>query len=77
MSAYSYSKARKQRNSLLDLAADEGEARIRRKNGQVFIVRPEYQPGSPLDVEGVDLGVSTAEIVTCIREMRERELHCS
>lgn len=73
MSVYSYSEARKDLKSLLNLAAQEGEARIRRKDGQVFTVRPEHEPGSPLDVEGVDLGITTSEIVECIREGRERK----
>jgi len=32
----------------------------------------ERETGSPLDVEGVDLGVSTPEIVDMVRESRSR-----
>lgn len=34
--------------------------------------QPEPSKGSPLDVEGVDLGLTTKEIVQIIREGRER-----
>ena len=37
-----------------------------------FVLQPESSGTSPLDVEGVDLGVSGAEIVEMIREGRER-----
>ncbi len=37
-----------------------------------FVLQLEPAGGSPLDVAGVDLGVTTDEIVTMIREGRER-----
>lgn len=72
MVVYTYSEARQNLASLLDRAAREGEVRIRRKDGQTFIVRLEVSADSPLDVKSVDLGVSTDEIVSIIREGRER-----
>ncbi len=30
------------------------------------------KPTSPLDVEGIDLGITTEEIIQAIRESRER-----
>ena len=50
-----------------------GEVKIRRKDGQVFVIRPESKTGSALDVEGIDLGVTSAEIVEIIRESRSQE----
>jgi hypothetical protein len=44
--------------------------RIRRKDGQVFVIKPAPKTGSPLDVEGIDLGVTTAEIIEFIQESR-------
>ena len=73
MTVYTYSEARQQLASLLDEAAREGEVRIRRRDGQVFVIRPQPRADSPLDVEGLDLGVSTAEIVELVREGRERQ----
>jgi len=42
-----------------------------RKDGRVFVIRPEARKDSPLDVEGIDLKVSTDEVVRFIREGRE------
>jgi len=72
MNVYTYSEARQRLASLLEQAAREGEVRIKRRDGQVFVVRPEARKSSPLDVEGVDLGISTAEILQFIQEGRER-----
>lgn len=70
MSVYTYSEARRNLASLLEQAIREGEARIRRKDGQIFVIRPEPKTDSPLDVESVDLGITTAEIVQFIHEGR-------
>jgi hypothetical protein len=68
---YTYSEARQNLASLLEQAAQEGEVRIKRKDGQIFVIRPEPKADSPLDVESVDLGVTTAEIVQFIQESRK------
>ena len=57
---------------LLERARAEGEVRIRRTNGQIFILKPENSKRSALDVAGIDLGISTKEIVEFVREGRER-----
>ncbi|HXG65202.1 MAG TPA: type II toxin-antitoxin system Phd/YefM family antitoxin [Blastocatellia bacterium] len=57
---------------LLEQAQREGEIRIQRANGQIFILKPETVKRSALDVAGIKLNVSTAEIVQFIREGRER-----
>ena len=57
---------------LLERAREQGEVRIRRTDGQIFILKPEKTKPSALDVAGVDLGVSTKEIVEFVREGRER-----
>ena len=67
---YTYTEARQNLASLLDRAVREGEVRVKRKDGQTFVIRPEQTAGSPLDVDGVDLDVTTAEIVQAIRESR-------
>jgi prevent-host-death family protein len=41
MIVYTYSEARQNLASLLDRAAQEGEVRIKRRDGQVFVVKPE------------------------------------
>ena len=71
MNVYTYSEARQNLASLLDQAAREGEVRIRRKDGQVFVIRVLPKEKSPLDVEGVDLGISTEEILRFVNEGRK------
>ena len=41
--------------------------RIKRRDVQVFVVKPEAQRGSPFDVPGVDLDASATEIVQFIQ----------
>ena len=57
---------------LLERADEQGEVRIKRDNGQMFVLKPEKRKRSAFDVTGIDLGVSTKEIVEFIREGRER-----
>lgn len=73
MRIYTYSEARRKLASLLDQAVEEGEVRIKRRDGQTFVIKPERSSGSPLDVEGIDLNVTTDEIIEFIREGRRRE----
>jgi hypothetical protein len=61
MIAHAYSEARQQLVCLLNEGLCEGEARIRRRGGQVCVLRPQPRAGSPPEVGGVDLGVSTAK----------------
>ena len=73
MKVYTYSEARQKLARLLDEARKGGEIRIKRRDGSEFAVRP-IRPGrSPLDVPGVDTGLTREEILTAIRESRERE----
>ena len=67
---YTYTDARQNLASLLDKAVNEGQVRIKRRDGQVFVVLPEERSTSPLDVEGVDLDLSADEIVEFIAEGR-------
>jgi hypothetical protein len=70
MKVYTYSEARQQLASLLEEARREGAVRIRRQDGQSFVLTPEVPTGSPLDVEGIDLDLTTDEIVAFVRESR-------
>ena len=73
MKVYTYTEARQRLAELLERAAREGEVRIRRRDGQVFVVRPVRAEGSPLDVEGLDLGLTVDEIVAFVQEGRRRQ----
>lgn len=70
MKEFTYSEARQQLAALLDRAGRDGAVRIRRRDGQVFVLRPEPSNGSPLDVPGLKLSVSRDEIVDLVREGR-------
>lgn len=67
---YTYTEARQNLASVLDKASEEGEVRVKRRDGQVFVIRPERVTTSPLDVEGIDLNISTDEILQFIAESR-------
>jgi antitoxin Phd len=70
MNVYTYTEARQKLATLLDKALQEGEVLIRRKDGQVFVVKPQPRADSPLNVEGIDLSITTPEIIAFIQESR-------
>ena len=73
MNVYTYSEARQKLAGVLEQAAREGQVRIRRKDGQMFVIRPEPRAASPLDVESLDLGLTADEIVQMVREGRRTD----
>ena len=72
MTIYSVTEAKEQLDVLLEEAGREGEILIKREDGQIFVIRPEPPTRSPLDVQGVDLGLSMSDIVKFVREGRDR-----
>ena len=72
MRVYTYSEARQRFASILEEAKRAGSVRIRRKDGQVFVLRPERSGDSPLNGKGVNLELSRDEIVALVREGRKR-----
>jgi antitoxin (DNA-binding transcriptional repressor) of toxin-antitoxin stability system len=72
MEVFTYSEARQNLAQLLDKVARGERIRIRRKDGQLFDLKTARENASPLDVEGMDLGVSSEEIVGIVRESRSR-----
>ena len=75
MKVYTYSEARQRFADVLRQATLDGEVRIRRRDGQVFTLRPDTPAGSPLDVPGVSAGVSAREIVDWVRDARRSTDH--
>ncbi len=67
-----YLETQENLSALLERASEEGEVRIKRTDGEVFVLKPEKPKRSALDVAGIDLGISTKEIVEFVREGRER-----
>ena len=72
MTIYSYSQARQNFSSLLKKAKEEGEVWIKRKDGSTFILKPISAEKSPLDIEGIEIGISRDEIVNIQREIRAK-----
>jgi antitoxin Phd len=70
MKVYSYSEARQRFAEVLRQAKQEGQAQIRRRDGELFLVQPARSAGSPLDVPGVDAGLSIREVVSLVRDSR-------
>ena len=70
MNIYTYTEARQNLASLLRQTLKDGETKIRRKDGQVFIIRPQLSTKSPFDIEGINLGISTREILEFVAEGR-------
>jgi hypothetical protein len=73
MTVFTFSEARQKFAAILERARREGAVRVRRRDGQVFIIQPDRSRHSPLDVAGIDTDLSAGEIVDMIREMRQRE----
>ncbi len=71
MEVYTFSEARGNFATVLDIAKKQGSVRIKRRDGQSFIITSEKHENSPLDVEGINLNLSRDEIVDFIREGRE------
>ena len=70
MKTYTYSEARQSLAGLLADARREGAVYIRRRDGQVFEVRPAPHAGSPLDVPAVSVGIEAGESSAWLRESR-------
>jgi prevent-host-death family protein len=73
MKSYSYSEARGNFATVLDEAERDGAVEIRRRDGTVFRILPlRKSKASPLDVKGVKLEVSAANLLAIVRKGRER-----
>ncbi len=72
MNIYTFSEARQQLATLLERARKEGAVQIKRRDGKMFMLKPIRAKHSPLDVPGVDLNLSSNDIVQIVREMRKR-----
>jgi hypothetical protein len=71
MTVYTLEEAEGKLATVLEKATVEGEVCIKGGKGRLFTLRPDVRR-SPLDVEGVDLDLSREEIVSIVRESRER-----
>jgi hypothetical protein len=72
MKIYTYSEARQNLAALLEEARRNGCVRIRRRDGESFVLRPERPVRSPFDIQGADLGLGRKQIVRAIRDRRRK-----
>jgi len=72
MTVYTFSEARQKFATILERARREGAVRVKRRDGQVFVIQPERSRHSPLDVSGIAADLSSDEIVDMVHEMRQR-----
>lgn len=72
MRVFTYSEARQKLSAVLDMARRE-DVVIARRGGEAF--RLTYKAGtkSPFDVPGIRTKATTLDILTAIKESRERE----
>ena len=72
MKQYNFTEARKNFTSVLETAKQEGIICIYKRNGDAYYFTPAKTQKSPLDVEGIDLRLSSSQIVSILSESRER-----
>jgi len=72
MGTYTYSSARQNLAMLLEEAKKSSSVFIKRKNGDLFKLIPVKPKKSPLDIPGIKSSITTAQIVSAVRESRER-----
>ncbi|MEE9492666.1 MAG: type II toxin-antitoxin system Phd/YefM family antitoxin [Gammaproteobacteria bacterium] len=72
MKEYSFTEARQHFASILDEAKKDGIVCVKKRDGEAFYIKPVTPKNSPLDIKGIDLGVTSSEIVDAVRESRER-----
>jgi predicted house-cleaning NTP pyrophosphatase (Maf/HAM1 superfamily) len=70
MKVFTDSEARQNLEQLLGEAQKDGAVGIRQKDGQTFILRPENISESPLNVAGLNLPITTEEIIGFVHEGR-------
>ena len=56
-----------------DEGKKEGVVCVKKRDGESFYIKPAIVKKSPHDVKGVDLGITSTEILDAIRESREKK----
>jgi len=71
MKVYTYSEARQRLADVLNIARSE-EVIIKRRGGETFSIIYRKSKKSPFDVPGIQTKATTRDILTAVRESRER-----
>ena len=72
MTTFTYSHARQNFSSVLKTADLDGEVLIKRRDGRIFTLKPAVINKSPLDVAAIKCKVKLNDIISAVRESRER-----
>ena len=73
MIVYSYADARQKLTAILEMALAEGQVKLRNRDGRIFVIRPErVAKTSPFDIRSVKLPITKSDILSAVRESRER-----
>ena len=73
MKVYTFSETPQELKTVFDVAQLEGGVRIALLDGRTFLMSPEKEKSSPLDVKGVSLNFTREEIISAVREVREHK----
>jgi prevent-host-death family protein len=71
MKVYTYSEARQRLSDVLNTARSE-EVIIKRRGGETFSIIYRKSKKSPFDVPGIQTKATTKDILSAVRESRER-----
>jgi len=71
MKVYTYSEARQRLADVLNIARTE-EVIIKRRGGEMFSVMFKKEKKSPFDIPGIQTKATTKDILTAVKESRER-----
>jgi hypothetical protein len=70
MTVFTFSNARQNFASLLDMASKSGEVLIKRQDGRIYSLKQRIQKRSPLDIKGITTKIATKELIEIVRESR-------
>jgi prevent-host-death family protein len=71
MKVYTYSEARQRLTDVLNIARNE-EVVIKRRGGESFSIIFKKYKKSPFDISGIDTKATTQDILSAIRDSREK-----
>jgi hypothetical protein len=71
MTIYTIAQAKHNLAALLDEARNGGQVQIQDAEGKLYIIRPQHRGTSPLDVEGLDLGIPLDEMLLALQRPAE------
>jgi len=72
MITYTFTEARQNFASILKKAKKEGKVYIKRRDGTLFELKPVKSGKSPLDVKGIKSEITKEEILSILKEVREK-----